>query len=118
MNPLISQHRGRIFMFLLHSALVTGSLLSPATGCRTALGAEVKLVPTCEFKEEFNDNVFLTAGDKKSDFITTITPSLAFSRTSERLNIDLLTGFSWHDYARSEGIGTTDYQYNAQVANR
>lgn len=118
MNPLINQHRGRICALFLHGALVTGSLLSPASGCRPALGAELKLIPACELKEEFNDNVFLTAGNRKSDFITTLTPGLTFSRSSERLHIDLLTGFSWHDYARTEGIDTTDYQYNAQVTNR
>lgn len=118
MNPLISRHRSRIFIFLLHSALVAVSLLLSSTGCRIALGDEIKLVPTCELKEEFNDNVFLSAINKKSDFITTLTPSLAFSSTSERLNIDLLSGLSWHDYVRSEGIGSMDYQFNALVANR
>jgi hypothetical protein len=118
MNHFIRQHRSRISVFILHSAFVTVCLLMPATGCRLAFGEERKLIPSCEFKEEFNDNVFLSASDKKSDFITTISPSVAFSSASERLNIELLSGLSWHEYVRSEGIGSMDYQLNAQVANR
>ena len=72
----------------------------------------------CEFKEEYNDNVFLTSRDRKSDYITTLAPSLAFSHKTERLNIDLLSGLNWHNYAHSESIKTMDYQYNAQMANK
>lgn len=118
MSQTTSRHRDRICTLLLQSALVSGIAFSPAAGCLAAFGAEAKLTPACEFKEEFNDNVFQSAGNRKSDFIATITPSLTFSHTSERLDINLHSGFSWRDYARSEGIGTTDYRYSAQVANR
>jgi hypothetical protein len=118
MIPFMSGNRGRINFFLLHCAFVAGSLLSTSIGCGTACGAEVKLVPSCEVKEEFNDNVFLTANDRKSDFITTLAPSLAYSRATERLSFNLLTGVSRHEYSRSEGIGKLDYQYNAQMAYR
>ena len=105
-------------MFLLQSALSLSGILFPEICCRPAFGAETKLVPSCEIKEEFNDNVFLTASDRKSDFITILTPNLAFSHASERLNIDFLTGLGWHSYSRSEGIGSMDYQYNAQIAHK
>ncbi|HIJ89198.1 MAG TPA: outer membrane beta-barrel protein [Desulfuromonadales bacterium] len=105
-------------MFLLQGALVTASLFLSAADCRTVYGSEVKLTPACELKEEFNDNVFLTAGNKKNDFITTITPGLGFLHSSERLTIDLLAGLSWHDYARTSGVATTDYQYTGQLATR
>lgn len=118
MYPFYSRYRNLSHLFLLRSALVTGCLISSTTVCGTVFGAEEKLVPTCEIKEEFNDNVFLTAGDRKSDFITTISPNLTFSRISERLNIDLLTGVSWYDYSRSAGVGSMDYKYNAQMAGK
>ena len=118
-ESLIRQHqRQNRHPFLIYCALVTASALLPATFSRPACAAEVRLVPACEFKEEFNDNVFLTAGNRKSDFITTLAPSLAFSRNSERLKIDLLSGINWREYARSEGIGSTDYQYTAQLAGK
>ena len=105
-------------VFLLQGILVASGLFSQLADCSTVYGAEVKLSPTCELKEEYNDNVFLTAGNKKNDFITTITPGLGFSRSSERFNIDLLAGLSWHDYARSTGVATTDYQYTGQLTTR
>jgi hypothetical protein len=118
MNFTNRPDRGRISLLILCSALLTSGLLSPGISCRTAYGAEVKLIPFLEFKEEFSDNVFLNPSDRKSDFITTLTPSVAFSRNSETLNVDLLTGFTWHNYARTEGITSTDYQYSLKVSNR
>jgi hypothetical protein len=114
MKPMIR----RISALLQFSVFVTCSLLLPVTECRTVMAAEVKLTPSCELKEEFNDNVFLTSGKEKSDFISTLSPGLAFSRTTEHLNIDLLTGVDWRNYARSSGIDTFDYQYAAQMGSK
>jgi hypothetical protein len=118
MKPLISLYQRRICVLLLQGLLVTVSIIFPVASCRTVEAAEVKIVPACELKEEFNDNIYLTTGNPKSDFITNLTPSVAISRASENLNFDLLTGLSWHKYARTEGIGKTDLQYNAQISNR
>lgn len=117
MFPLINRNRGRISLLILH-ALLAGSLLVPFTSVKTAFGADIKLIPSCELKEEYNDNVFLTTDNRESDWITTLTPGLAFSYASERLNIELLTGLSWREYARTKDIDTLDYQYNAQVAKK
>ena len=113
-----STSRRMMSLFLLQGALATGGLLSLPATYDTAYGAEIKLNPSCELKEEFNDNIFLTAGNNKNDFITTVTPGLGFSRSSEHLNIDLLAGLSWHDYARSAGVATTDYQYTGQLTSK
>ena len=118
MNIFNIQFQSLINVSFLRRLFVAGAFLSPAIYCHTVYAAEIKLSPSCELKEEFNDNVFLTAGNKKKDFITTITPGLALSRSSERLNIDLLAGFSWHDYARTAGVAATDYQYTGQLANK
>jgi hypothetical protein len=112
MKSLNRRHQGRACLLILKSTVVTLSLISPS------LAAEVTVVPACEIKEEYNDNVFLVADNKKSDFITTLTPGITFSRRSERSNVTLLTGLSWHRYAQTSGTGTTDFQYNAQVSNK
>ncbi|MFZ4856646.1 MAG: outer membrane beta-barrel protein [Desulfuromonadaceae bacterium] len=118
MKQYTGTSRSMMSVFLMQGTLVAGGLLSLLADCSTVHGAEVKLNPTCELKEEFNDNVFFTRGNKKDDFITTITPGLGFSRSSERLNIDLLAGLSWHDYARTTSIATTDYQYTGQLTTK
>jgi hypothetical protein len=118
MKPLISQQQRRLCMLFMQGVLVTATVFFPRTGCLSASAAEVKLVPACEVKEEFNDNIYLAAASPKSDVIINITPSVAFSTASERLSIDLLAGLSWHKYAQSAGDGQTDFQYNAQMTNR
>jgi hypothetical protein len=118
MNKSNRHHQTRFPGLLLLCALGTVAVCSPVIGCQSALAAEEKLVPSCEFKEEFNDNVFLTSRDRKSDYIMSLAPSLAFSHKTESLDIDLHSGLNWHNYAHSEGIKSTDYQYNAQVANK
>lgn len=115
----MSTHNHRLkFPLLAYCAIMAAAQLLPAAAPRPAAAADAKLVPACELKEEFNDNIFLAPGNGKADFITTVSPSLAFTRNSERLKIDLLSGISWHDYARSQGIGATDYRYAAGLGGK
>ena len=102
--------RGSIFMFL--------SLCWHSAVCNTVSAAEDKLTPTVELREEFNDNIFLTQGNQRSDFITTIVPSLVFTHMTERRNISLLAALNRHSYNRTEHINTTDNQYNGQFEQK
>jgi len=74
------------------------------------LGAELKLMPGLGIREEYNDNIFLTATSaKKSDFITTLTPSLEFSSATERGNFTLSGGVNQLVYARQTSLDATDF---------
>ncbi|MBC8018211.1 MAG: outer membrane beta-barrel protein [Verrucomicrobia bacterium] len=73
------------------------------------LGDELKLIPGLALKEEFNDNIFLAAKSRRTDFITTLTPSLDISSASERHNLSLSTGINWLNYARNAGLDSVDY---------
>lgn len=73
------------------------------------LADELKLVPGLALKEEYNDNVFLAGNSRRTDFISTLTPSLDISRTSERSNLSFSSGINWLNYARNSGLDSVDY---------
>ena len=73
------------------------------------LADELKLIPGLALKEESNDNIFLTTNSRKSDFITTLTPSLDYSSTTERKSVSLTTGINWLTYARNASLDSVDY---------
>ena len=73
------------------------------------LADEIKLVPGLVLKEEFNDNIFLTTSSRRTDFITTLTPSMDFSSATERRSVTLSTGINWLNYACNTGLDSVDY---------
>lgn len=73
------------------------------------LGEEIKLVPGLAVKDEFNDNIFLTTGSRRSDFIATVTPSLEISRGAELHNLSLSGGLNWLRYARNSSLNSVDF---------
>ncbi len=77
------------------------------------LGDELKLIPGLALKEEFNDNIFLAANSRRTDFIATLTPSLDISSTTERRNLSLSTGINWLKYARESGLDSVDFFANS-----
>ena len=70
---------------------------------------ELKLTPGLALKEEFNDNIFLGTGNRQTDFVTTLTPSLDISSATERRNVTLSTGINWLNYSRNAGLDSVDY---------
>jgi hypothetical protein len=112
------RHQGRIAQSPFRRVIALFCLLMPVTVCSPASGAEVKLVPSCEIKEEFNDNIYLTSTGRQSDFIRSLIPGIAFLRATERHRLELSTGLTWHNYTRTADIKTMDYQYNARLASR
>jgi hypothetical protein len=73
------------------------------------LGDEFKLIPGLALKEEFNDNLLLGSTSRRSDFVTTLTPSLEISGASERRSMSLSTGINWLDYASNTGLDSVDF---------
>jgi opacity protein-like surface antigen len=77
------------------------------------LADEFKLVPGLSLKEEYNDNIFLATSARRSDYITTLTPSLEISRAAERRNLSLSSGLNWLTYTRNHKLNSLDYYVQA-----
>lgn len=109
-------HRSRGSTVLLLAAMLVVIHVCQGTACRSALGAEIIVTPACDVREEYNDNIVLSTAPRKSDFITTVAPSLGLSRNTERLQASLLGALNWYTYARNDGLGSLDYSYQGQTA--
>jgi len=88
------------------------ALLLLAAAPAQVSGQELKLTPSIAAKEEYNDNIFLATGNGVDDFITTLTPALELSSTTERRNASLSGGVNWLKYARHTGSDAVDYFVN------
>jgi len=68
--------------------------------------AEFKLTPSISLREEYDDNIFLTADDEEDDFITTITPAISLGYDTERLKLSLdysfIAWFYMHNSSENE----------------
>ena len=116
MTLLFGMHRREVSTVLLFATMLIPTLVYQGAACRNALGAEIIVTPTCDVREEYNDNIFLSTSSRKSDFITTVAPGLGLSRNTERLQASLLGALSWYTYASNEGLGSLDYSYQGHSA--
>lgn len=73
------------------------------------LADDFKLIPGLALKEELNDNIFLATNSRRTDFITTLTPSLDISSATERRSLSLSTGINLLTYARNASLDSVDY---------
>ncbi len=62
------------------------------------------LTPSLEVAERFDDNIFLTARDRVSDFITELTPGLAVEYQSPRFNVLASYSVSAQYYAETTDL--------------
>jgi hypothetical protein len=53
------------------------------------LGREDKLIPYLHLRQEYTDNLFMTADDETDDFILTASPGLRITTRSERLRLNM-----------------------------
>lgn len=74
-------------------------------------GGERKLIPSIGLREEFNDNIFLSASDEVDDFITTLSPGLAFKGRNERLDAELSGKLGILLYADNSELNAVDQDY-------
>ena len=116
MTLSFGKYRSSVATVLLFAAMLIPTLVYQGAACRNALGAEIIVTPTCDVREEYNDNIFMTPSSRVSDFITTVAPGLGLSRNTERLQASLLGALSWYTYASNEGLGSLDYSYQGQSA--
>jgi len=75
--------------------------------------AEFKLTPSISLREEYDDNIFLTADDEEDDFITTITPAISLGYDTERLKLSLDYSFIAWFYMHNSSENETSH--NAQL---
>lgn len=109
-------NRSRVSTVLLFAAMFLPIFVYQGTACRSVLGAEIIVTPTCDVHEEYNDNILLTSVSRKSDFITSVAPSLGVSRNTERLQANLIAGLTWYTYACDTGLSSLDYSYQGQLS--
>ncbi|HEC97225.1 MAG TPA: TIGR03016 family PEP-CTERM system-associated outer membrane protein [Nitrospirae bacterium] len=62
--------------------------------------AELRLTPAISLREEYNDNIFLTAYDEEDDFLTTISPAIALTYAARGvdLSLDYRLDFDFYTY--------------------
>ena len=80
-----------------------------------AVGNEFRLVPSISLKEEYNSNIFLSANDKKDDFITTLSPGIEIVDRTERLDTDVLLRPDRIEYISNRNLSATDQTYNGRL---
>lgn len=88
-----------VAMFTLLTVMVTAG---PAAGG--------DFVTSITVREEYNDNIFFTAGNETGDFITTISPGAAFQEQNERLDAAAsvrLDGLYYWDNNQLNGVDQT-----------
>jgi hypothetical protein len=70
------------------------------------------LTPSLAITEEFNDNVFLTHSDKRSDFITQFTPGLTLQAQQPGLQLLSAFNFTAEIYARNTELSNAANRLN------
>jgi len=87
---------------------IPGVLFPPLTGIDPLYPAPVQgpltLTPSITIEEEYNDNVFLDNNDKRSDFITRISPGLALAMQQPGFNLTASYAFSGEIYAKESQL--------------
>lgn len=64
----------------------------------SALAAEFRVSPGIALREEYDDNIFLTNDNPKSDFITTISPSLLLDWQTRYVDLSMNLGLTYEKY--------------------
>jgi predicted porin len=72
---------------------------------------EFKLTPSLAVKEEYNDNVLYTHTDIQRDFIATISPGLALTDKTERMDLSMLARLDHRLYSSHKELDATDQYY-------
>ncbi|HEX2768054.1 MAG TPA: TIGR03016 family PEP-CTERM system-associated outer membrane protein, partial [Geobacteraceae bacterium] len=73
--------------------------------CATAHASDFSILPSIAVSEEYTDNVFQTQTDKKTEFITHLTPGLAFIYRAPFWDWDLAYILDYRYYARNSQGG-------------
>jgi hypothetical protein len=108
-TSLLSAIRYPLSALFLYAAFSLCSL-SPAT----AHASDFSILPSIAASEEYTDNVFQTQTDKKTDFITHLTPGLAFQYRAPFWDWDLAYLLDYRYYARNSQGGQFSHNLNTK----
>ena len=75
----------------------------------------MKLDATLAFREEYNNNIFLTPSDKIDDFITTVSPELSLRTITENSHVGLSGRLQGNYYAENDGLNDVDQFFNTRI---
>ena len=78
-------------------------------------GNEFSLVPSLSVKEEYNSNILFSTNDKRTDFITTLSPGIEMVNNTERLNTDVLARLDRLEYVKNNNLSSTDQTYKGSL---
>jgi hypothetical protein len=102
------------FIYALLFALV---LLSNS---KALYGGELKFIPKLEFRESYNDNIYLYSSDipAMTDLYTTITPEVKFSDRTERLDTFIKGSLNIIRYRVENELDATDQDFIGSLRYR
>ncbi|MDD2337763.1 MAG: outer membrane beta-barrel protein [Geobacteraceae bacterium] len=96
--------------------ICTGLLLTLLLPCAgRAAGDDLQLTPSLQFKQEYNDNIFVSSVIKKADFISTLSPGIELSNRTERLDTGVTARINGIVYAREDGLNSVDQFYRGRL---
>jgi hypothetical protein len=72
---------------------------------------EFKLTPSLAVKEEYNDNILYSQENTEKAFITTLSPGLALTDKTERLDLSLSGRLDHRLYSNHSNLNATDQYY-------
>ncbi len=73
--------------------------------------AKYNITPGISIREEYNDNIYLDATDEEDDFITTVSPSIAFNySTGKTLDLSLYYGLNFKFYNDHSNLNDDDIE--------
>lgn len=96
----------------LLGALAAVVLVVPARGTANEIVPRLSLAVS----EEYNDNVFLSDTDRKSDFITRISPRLDLSFRAPKASLTLGYSPSFNIYSSHSERNSTSQRFNSQAS--
>jgi hypothetical protein len=105
--------RYSIAQTLTLGGILSAGLVMTGSISDCVFGADMELRPSLTISEEFNDNIYETADNRRTDYITRVQPGATFRYLSPLLNLDSSYSFEYRKYARSSK--GDEYNHNASL---
>ena len=83
--------------------------------CGAVWGDEFRLTPSITLKEKYNDNVFYTTDNRKSDWITIVSPGLELIEKTEKIDAALSARLDGLYYKDENDLRSVDQFYKGRL---